>query len=57
MLYIEDENGNHILDENGNKFEYTVEYLKYKETCCEILVTSLYKSTCSRGYVLPRSNE
>ena len=27
------------------------------DDCCEILVTSLYKSTCSRGYVLPRSNE
>ena len=25
MPYIEDENGNHILDENGNKIEFTVE--------------------------------
>ena len=24
MPYIEDENGNHILDENGNKIEFTV---------------------------------
>ena len=27
MPYIEDENGNHILDENGNKIEFTVEEL------------------------------
>ena len=26
MLYIEDEKGNHILDENGNKITYTVTY-------------------------------
>ena len=26
MPYIEDENGNHILDENGDKIEYTVTY-------------------------------
>ena len=26
MPYIEDENGNHILDENGNKIEFTVTY-------------------------------
>ena len=31
MPYIEDEHGNHILDENGDKIEYTVEYHKYKE--------------------------
>ena len=24
MLYVEDENGNHIIDENGNKITYTV---------------------------------
>ena len=28
MPYVEDENGNHILDEDGNKMEYTVEYPK-----------------------------
>ena len=26
MSYVEDENGNHILDEDGNKIEYTVTY-------------------------------
>ena len=26
MLYIDDEKGNHILDENGNKITYTVTY-------------------------------
>ena len=26
MPYVEDENGNHILDENGDKIEYTVHY-------------------------------
>ena len=26
MPYVEDENGNHITDENGNKLEYTVSY-------------------------------
>ena len=26
MPYIEDENGNHILDENGDKIEFTVHY-------------------------------
>ena len=26
MPYVEDENGNHITDENGNKIEYTVSY-------------------------------
>ena len=37
MPYIEDENGNHILDENGDKIEYTVTYdnlpdgFKYRE--------------------------
>ena len=37
MPYIEDENGNHILDENGNKIEFTVTYenlpdeFKYRE--------------------------
>ena len=25
MPYVEDENGNHILDENGNKIEFTIE--------------------------------
>ena len=28
MPYAEDENGNHILDENGNKIQYTVTYEK-----------------------------
>ena len=38
MPYIEDENGNHILDENGNKIEFTVTYenlpdgFKYRES-------------------------
>ena len=37
MPYIEDEDGNHILDENGNKIEFTVTYenlpdgFKYRE--------------------------
>ena len=37
MPYIEDENGNHVLDENGNKIEFTVTYenlpdgFKYRE--------------------------
>ena len=26
MSYVEDENGNHILDEDGNKMEYTIKY-------------------------------
>ena len=26
MPYVEDENGNHITDENGNKIEYTISY-------------------------------
>ena len=26
MPYVEDENGNHIIDDNGNKIEYTVTY-------------------------------
>ena len=26
MPYVKDKNGNHILDENGNKIEYKVEY-------------------------------
>ena len=26
MPYVEDENGNHILDDNGNKLKYTVSY-------------------------------
>ena len=26
MLYVEDENGNHILDENSNKITYSVSY-------------------------------
>ena len=26
MLYVEDKNGNHIFDENGNKITYTVTY-------------------------------
>ena len=26
MPYVEDENGDHITDENGNKLEYTVSY-------------------------------
>ena len=26
MPYIEDENGNHIFDENGDKIEFTVTY-------------------------------
>ena len=29
MLYVEDENGNHLLDENGNKITYTVTHGKY----------------------------
>ena len=29
MPHAKDENGNHILDENGNKTEYTVSYPKY----------------------------
>ena len=29
MPYTKDKNGNHILDENGNKIEYTVSYPKY----------------------------
>ena len=28
MPYVEDENGNHITDKNGNKLEYTVSYKK-----------------------------
>ena len=37
MPYVEDENGNNILDENGNKIEFTVTYenlpdgFKYRE--------------------------
>ena len=30
MLFVEDENGNHILDENGNKITYKVTYENYK---------------------------
>ena len=26
MPYVEDENGNHMLDENGNKITYSVSY-------------------------------
>ena len=26
MPYVEDENGNHIYDDDGNKIEYTVTY-------------------------------
>ena len=29
MPYVEDENGNHLLDENGNKMTYTVTYGNY----------------------------
>ena len=36
MTYIEDENGNHIVDENGDKIKFTLTYeasflLKHKE--------------------------
>lgn len=31
MPYVEDETGNHILDEDGNIIEYTVEYPKLYE--------------------------
>ena len=30
MPYIEDENGNHILDENGDKIEFTVEHENFQ---------------------------
>jgi len=26
MPYVEDENGNHIVDESGNKIEYEISY-------------------------------
>ena len=32
MQFSTDENGDYILDENGNKIEYTVEYENYKES-------------------------
>ena len=33
MPYIEDENGNHVTDENGNKIEYTVNYEEIGYVC------------------------
>ena len=31
MSYITDKNDNHILDENGNKIEFNVEYINTNE--------------------------
>ena len=31
MLYVEDKNGNHIIDENGNKLTYSVSHFDSKE--------------------------
>ena len=31
MPYIEDENGNHILDDDGNKIEFTVEHENFPD--------------------------
>ena len=56
MPYVEDENGDHILDENGDKIEFTVEHFNDPNTYVynkeEILVNDGHLDTEDRHFVI-----
>ena len=56
MPYVEDENGDHILDENGDKIEFTVDHFNDPNTYVynkeEILVNDGHLDTEDRHLVI-----